>query len=916
MPSSNQNPEDKSRDFIDEKLRQAGWAIQDKNAINFNASLGVAIREYQTDAGFADYVLFVDREPVGIIEAKQGEKGFRLTVAEEQSNKYADSKLKYINNQPLNFIYESTDKLTHFTNRCDPKPRSRRVFSFHRPETLQEWLCKPKSLRDKLQDIPSLDPTGLRDCQIKAITNLEASFKRNFPRALVQMATGSGKTFTAITAIYRLLKFADAKRVLFLVDTKNLGEQAEQEFMNFVPNDDNRKFTELYNIQRLSSSYLAKDAQVCISTIQRLYSILKGESLEEVAEQTNPNELVQPKQPVPVVYNPKVPSEFFDFIVIDECHRSIYNVWQQVLDYFDAFLIGLTATPDARTFGFFNENVVSEYTHAQAVMDGVNVGYEVYTIETEITRRGSRLIAQEYLEKREKLTRAKRWTQLDADITYSSRQLDRDVVNPSQIRQIIRTFRDKLPELFPHRQEVPKTLIFAKDDSHADDIIQMVREEFGEGNDFCKKVTYKSKEDPKSVLAQFRNNFNPRIAVTVDMIATGTDVKPLECLIFMRDVKSRNYYEQMKGRGTRTLGYDELKKVSGSARSAKTHFIIIDAVGVERSAKTDSRPLERQPRVPLKDLMMGIMMGTDDRDAYTSLAGRFARLERQITPEEAEKVQEFTNGTSLGQIAAALLNATDPDNIEDRAKETYQTENPSPEQLKAAEKALTRAVSSYFTGELIDYLENVRKIHEQYIDTHNLDRVTYAGWSEAQQTDSETLINDFKAFIEAHKDEITALRILYNLPYQQRPVTYQMVKELLDILKKDRPILAPLRVWQAYQRIEAVKSQPLNELTALIALIRRVIGLDAVLTPHEKRVDRAFQAWVFQKQAGASIKFNEEQMQWLRAIKEHIISSFALEREDLDYTPFDSMGGLGKLYQLFGDDMEAIIEELNTTLVA
>jgi type I restriction enzyme R subunit len=915
MPSSNQTPENQSRELIDEQLRQAGWSVQDKKEINFNTSLGVAIREYRTDTGFADYVLFVDREPVGIIEAKREEKGLYLTVAEEQSNKYANSKLKYINNRPLNFIYESTGKLTRFTNRRDPKPRSRLVFSFHRPETLQEWQDKPKSLRDKLQDIPPLDPNGLRECQIKAITNLEASFKRNFPRALLQMATGSGKTFTAITAIYRLLKFADAKRVLFLVDTKNLGEQAEQEFMSFVPNDDNRKFTELYNVQRLSSSYLAKDAQVCISTIQRLYSILKGESLDEAAEQTNPNELVQGKQPVPVVYNPKVPLEFFDFIVIDECHRSIYNVWQQVLLYFDAFLIGLTATPDVRTFAFFHENVVSEYSYKQAVMDGVNVDYQVYTIETEITKNGGRIL-REYIEKREKLTREKRWVQPDEDIVYTGKQLDRDVVNPSQIRQIIRTFRDKLPELFPHRQEVPKTLIFAKDDSHADDIIQIVREEFSEGNDFCKKVTYKSPEDPKSVLSQFRNDFNPRITVTVDMIATGTDIKPLECLIFMRDVKSRNYYEQMKGRGTRTLDHDGLKKVSQSALSAKTHFIIIDAVGVEQSAKTDSRPLERKSSVPLKDLMMGIMMGTDDSDAYISLACRFARLERQITPKEAEKIKEITGGATLGDMAKALLNATDPDNIEDRAKETYQTTNPTPEQLKAAEKALTRAAAGYLTGELSHYLENVRKVHEQYIDTQNLDRVTFSGWSEAQRIDNQALINDFTAFIEANKDEITALRILYNLPYQQRPVTYKMVKEVLDILKKDRPNLAPVRVWAAYQQIEAVPSNPTSELTALIALIRRVIGLDEVLTPHEKRIDKAFQTWVFQKQAGASVKFNQEQMQWLRAIKEHIISSFALEREDLDYTPFDSMGGIGKLHQLFGDEMEAIIEELNTALVA
>jgi type I restriction enzyme R subunit len=191
---------------------------------------------------------------------------------------------------------------------------------------------RDKSLRKRLFDLPSLQTEGLRDCQINAITKLETSFKENRPRALIQMATGSGKTFTAITAIYRLLKYAKAKRVLFLVDTKNLGEQAEQEFMSFVPNDDNRKFTELYSVQRLKSSYIATDSQVCISTIQRLYSILKGTELEESAEEENPNERkYQPKEIPPIEYDGKMPIEFFDFIVIDECHRSIYNLWKQVL---------------------------------------------------------------------------------------------------------------------------------------------------------------------------------------------------------------------------------------------------------------------------------------------------------------------------------------------------------------------------------------------------------------------------------------------------------------------------------------------------------------------------------------------------------------------------------------------------------
>jgi type I restriction enzyme, R subunit len=916
---TNQNPEQIARDRIDDLLAQAGWVIQSKNKIDLGASLGVAIQEYQTATGPADYVLFVDRKPVGIVEAKKEEEGYRLTVVEEQSTEYADSKLKYINSDPLPFVYESTGVLTRFTDRRDPRHRSRPVFSFHRPETFQAWLRQDQSLRARFSNIPVLDTGGLRDCQVVAISNLERSFQENRPRALVQMATGSGKTFTAVTAIYRLLKFADAKRVLFLVDTKNLGEQAEQEFMAFQPNDDNRKFTELYNVQLLKSSQVATNSHVCISTIQRLYAILKGEDLDERAEEENPNDLIQPKVPMPVVYSPKIPIEFFDFIVIDECHRSIYNIWKQVLEYFDGFLIGLTATPDKRTFGFFNENVVSEYSHEDAVADGVNVGHDVYTIETEITRNGSRIVATEYVDKRDKLTRRSRWEQLEEDLSYSGRQLDREIVNPSQIRNIIRAFKEKLPEIFPQRAEVPKTLIFAKNDSHADDIIQIVREEFGEGNAFCKKVTYKSVEDPKSVLAQFRNDYYPRVAVTVDMIATGTDVKPLECLIFMRNVQSRNYFEQMKGRGTRTLEHDDLRKVTPSAVSAKTHFVIVDAIGVTKTIKTDCRPLERQRGVPLKDLMMGIMMGARDEDAFTSLAGRLMRLDRQITPVERERVTELTKGVTVAEMARSLLAVYDLDRVVDRARLDNQLANadlPTDGQLEVTGRSLAQEAAAVFTGDLINYLDNVRKLHEQVIDTVNLDRVEFAGWDVQAQEQATALVADFTAYLAANRDEIGALRVFYNQPFQRRVVTFQMVKELLDIIKRDKPQLAPLRVWQAYEQLEQVNSRsPLSELTALVALIRRVVGVDEVLTSYEATVNRNFQDWVFGKQAGA-LKFTEEQMEWLRLIKEHVMSSFCLEQGDLDFAPFDAKGGVGKMYQLFGDEMDGIIQEINEGLAA
>ncbi|HPE56382.1 MAG TPA: type I restriction-modification enzyme R subunit C-terminal domain-containing protein [Bacteroidales bacterium] len=937
MPeTANQNPEQIARDRIDKMLIDAGWLVQSKRKIDLSASQGVAVREYQTDVGPADYVLFVNRKPVGIIEAKREEEGHRLTVVEDQSAEYANAKLKYLNNDPLPFVYESTGKVTRFTDYRDPKARGRNVFSFHQPATLAEWLKKGKSLRTRLHDIPELDHTGLRPAQIVAIEKLDRSFKNNRPKALIQMATGAGKTFTAATFIYRLLKFADAKRILFLVDTKNLGEQAEQEFMTYKPTDDNRKFTELYNVQRLSSSYIAKDSQVCISTIQRLYSILKGDELDESSELDNPNESswlqkqLKTKKAIPVEYSARVPIEQFDFIVVDECHRSIYNLWKQVLDYFDAFLIGLTATPDKRTFGFFNENVVSQYTYEESVTDGVNVPYDVYSIDTEISQKGSIIKAGWYVDRRDKLTRQKRWQQEDEDTEYAKSDLDKKVVNKSQIRNIIREFRKALrTEIFPNRvdenseYEVPKTLIFAKTDSHADDIIKIVREEFDEGNDFCKKVTYKIDEDPKSVLNRFRNSYYPRIAVTVDMIATGTDVKPLEVLLFMRDVKSINYFEQMKGRGTRTIDKDKFMQVTRTANS-KTHFVIVDAVGATKSKKTDSRPLERKPSVPLKDLLGAITMGVEEEDLFLSLANRLIRLEKQITEKEKEKLLEYSGGKNLKQITKTLLNAYDPDEIEKQASRSLsevEMSDVTPAQIevvkKLAQQELIRQAATTFNGELNEYIENVRKEHEQIIDHINIDTITKSEWDSFTTEKAEETINDFTGYLNKHKDEIRALRIFYNQPYNRRNITFKMIREVMDKLKLEKPLLAPEYVWNAFTSIEKVNSrQPKDELTALVSLIRRVCGIDKELKPFDSTINENFQNWIFKQNAGKHNRFSPEQMEWLRMIKDHVVSSYHIEIEDLDYNPFDAQGGRGKMYQLFGKEMSILINELNEVLVA
>ena len=652
-----------------------------------------------------------------------------------------------------------------------------------------------------------------------------------------------------------------------------------------------------------------------------MYSLLKDQELDESKEENNPAEImVQPREQKRVVYNGKIPPEFFDFIIIDECHRLIYNLWLQVLEYFDACLVGLTATPDNRTYGFFKKNVVSEYDHEQAVTDGVNVGNEIYTIDTEVTTQGGQIRAQQQVEKRERLTQRRCWEVLDEDVAYAGRQLDRDIVNPDQIRTVIRSFHGELPQIFPRRKEIPKTLVFAKSDSHADDIIQTVREEFGEGNEFCKKLTYKAEEDPKSVLAQFRNDYYPRIAATVDMVATGTDVKALECLLFMRDVKSRNYFEQMKGRGTRTLEHDDLKKVSPSAISAKTHYVIVDAVGVTRSLKTASQPLITKPSVPLRDLAMGVMMGPHDEDTLSSLAGRLARLNQQLGRPEQERIKEQAGGVELTTIIGNLLAAIDPDRIDEKARELENTlarSEPGTDACGQAREQLAAEAASVFSGGLIELIDSIRRDKEQIIDHESPDSVIDTGWAGDPEENAKTMVQDFQHYLEANRDKIEALTIFYSQPQRRRELTYAMIREVHDRLKSDMPHLAPLRVWQAYVLLDEYKgAQPVSELTALVALIRRVCGIDAKLSPYADTVRRNFRNWIMKHHSGSGEKFNKEQMAWLHMIRDHIASSFHLERDDLDMAPFNSHGGMGQMYKLFGERMDGVIEELNEALAA
>lgn len=920
-------PEALARENIDKMLTACGWTLQDYKKLDLSAGRGIALREVPLKSGRCDYLLLIDRKPVGIVEAKK--VGVTLSQVALQSSFYAERLPDFLlttTHLKLPFLYESTGIETYFRDERDPHPRSRRVFAFHRPETLAKWLEEPDTLRHRLAEMPFKHPyngENVRVCRVEAITGLEQSFAEAQPRALIQMATGAGKTLTACAFTYRLIKHAGARNVLFLVDRANLGRQAMAEFQQFVT-PDGRKFTELYNVQHLTSNKLDGVCRVTICTIQRLYAMLRGEELTEDLDEKSGFEIAAADQRTrDVQYNAAIPIETFDFIIADECHRSIYNLWRQVLEYFDAFLIGLTATPGKQAIGFFNKNLVSEYPHERAVADGVNVGYDVYRIKTQVTEQGGTIEKGLFVDRREKKTRRVRWEQLDDDLPYAAKELDRSVVVKDQIRTVLQAFRDALPQLFPGRELIPKTLIFCKDDSHAEDVVHLCREVFGKGNDFCKKITYQSRHpdtgkpaNGETLIQEFRLSPQLRIAVTVDMIATGTDVKPLECLVFLRDVRSRVYFEQMKGRGTRVLSPTDLQAVSGAEAQAKTHFVIVDTVGVCESDKTDSRPLDRKPTEKLESILLGVAFGKRDDDTLTTLAARLARMEQALDIGEKARITAVTGGKTLSEMANKLLQSVDPDKIAEKAaqKSGVEAHEVSPDAFEQARATLiAEACAPFDKPEVRDTLATVKRESEQTIDVTTIDAVIESGFDAAAKDKAEETVRSFRDYIAEHQSEIDALQILYSRPYKQR-LTEPMLKELEKKLREVHAGWTEDRLWDAFAVTAPGKVKGRSQ-AGRFALVRFALEQQPVLAPFADSVSERFNEWLMDKVKAGTV-FTPEQLAWLNLMRDQIATSLSIEPDDLDLSPFNQRGGLGKAHQIFGEQLTQLLDELNQVLAA
>ncbi|WP_280449290.1 DEAD/DEAH box helicase family protein [Nocardia brasiliensis] len=916
---------------LDRMLAEAGWAVQDNRVatLNLYAKQGVAVREMTVAKGRADYLLYIDQQLVGVIEAKR--EGVDLSAAENQADDYvtnlkSSQKMASWRRDDLPFRYVSDGGRTRFRNTLDPDSRSRHVFSFHRPETLASWILAAEedpqapTLRARMRfRMPKLDVDALRPAQVEAVSGLERSHALGRSRALIQMATGAGKTYTAVTFAYRLAEFAKARKILFLVDRNNLGAQAKGEFDGYRIPGTNRELPEVYNIQRLVTGEEVHDStKVVVSTIQRLWMALTNQplpSLDDEAECTEDN--YQPDRQVEVRYNAAIPPETFDVIIVDECHRSIYGKWRQVIEYFDAHLVGLTATPVAQTFGFFEGNLVSEYTYDQAVADGVNVPFQVYRIRTEVTEQGATIPSGIVVPKVDRRTRRQKYEELEDDFTYRASQVGSSVITKDQIRKVIRTFHDVLyTEIFPERQSipeskrmVPKTLIFAQNDQHADDIVEIVRTEFGRGNNFCKKITHKAVR-AHDLINEFRTSPDLRIAVTVDMIATGTDVKALECLLFLRDVRSWAYFEQMKGRGSRTLKRAELQQVSPDVET-KTRFMIVDAIGVTEHKQLDVSPLDKDTtqQQSMEKLLRKVGNGTVSPDEVSTLAARLAKLNQQITDEDRTELEKLA-GQPLTAITRKMVDAVSVD-AQEAAK------------LTGGEKAVwtlarTSVAPLASNPELRARILEIRRAADIVYDEVTMDTVLHAGAVTLTKDVAELRVKSFRDYMNQHADEILAFHLAYKDPGTRPRDVFTQLKELVRRLERPPQQWTPDALWQAYEAVEIARPGDgiRRGATDLISIIRYELGEDSNLRPFDELVQDRFASWLArQEQAGA--RFSPNQRWWLEQIAASIARNARFDEASLDATPFTQRGGTGGYLRDFGEDAAVqYLHELNRELTA
>lgn len=860
-------PEEKARIKIDQMFEDAGWKVVDRDFYSPTLT-AVAIREGLLEGNKeADYFLFINGIAVGILEAKRKEVDVASNNVSEQAAIYVRGVPNYYKaySRPLPIIYQSNGEKTFFR---DFRNKDGDLIELNRIYTPKE-IVKMLGIKDFYAGLPTLKTKGLRDCQYEAITELENSFRVGQNKALIVLATGAGKTYTACLAAYRLLAYTPMKRILFLVDRNNLGKQAEGEFGMFRLTENGDPFNTIFTVNRIKSAKIPSDSNVVISTIQRLFSLLTG---QEIVDNDDDENTITGE--VQLTENMVLPPDFFDLIIIDECHRSIYGNWKKVLEYFNtAKLIGLTATPVPETKAFFNNNIVVNYTLEQSIIDGVNVDARIYRIKTEATENGGAILKGDKVKRETRYTGKIEMVRNEETKNYTKEELNRSIINPAQIKLVLKTYRDAVytemftdPKREPNMDYLPKTLIFALNEVHANNIVHITKEVFGRADDkFVQKITYSS-GDSNELIRQFRNDKEFRIAVTCTLVATGTDVKPLEVLIFMRDVASEPLYIQMKGRGVRTIGDEQLRNVTPNAFS-KDFFFLVDAVGITESPKTTASPSDSEPvqTITLKRLLELLTHGNVNDDYLRLIAARLARINHKCTDKQREEFRKLAY-IGMQEISAVIFDALEKNELPPYV---------SIDEPNLERKALVAPLTHH--PEARQYL---LILAAGFIETlmPGEDNLISKGFSEEEAKD---VTSSFEKYCDEHKDEIEALRIIYN--NDGEPLTYTMLRDLENKLKLANNKFNTSRLWNCYTIVnpQSVKKHSTKEekeaLTNIIQLVRFANHQIETLESLYPSAQQRFNLWYGQVQRTVT----ESQITIIRQIVDYIASNGACTIKDI-----------------------------------
>ncbi len=863
-------PEEKARIKIDQWLTDAGWKVINRDEFESNSS-AVAVREGLLQGNKeADYFLFINGKAIGILEAKREEIDAASDMVCEQVETYAKSVpscyTAYM--KPIPFLYTSNGKDFYFRDFRDPDSAYEPIAVMHKPKKLVEML----GIEDPFAGLPTLNPKGLRDCQFEAITELEKSFRTGQNRALMVLATGAGKTYTACLASYRMLAYTPMRRVLFLVDRNNLGKQAETEFGTFRLTENGDAFNTIYTVNRLRSAKVPNDSNVVISTIQRLFSLLKGEEITDTDDDDEDDATGE----VTLPENPNLPHDFFDLIIIDECHRSIYGNWRKVLEYFDtARLVGLTATPIPETMAFFNNNRVVNYTLEQSIIDGVNVDHRVYRIKTKATEEGGAIREGDELRKVTRYTGKVETIQNKETKNYTKTELNRSIINPAQIKLILQTYKDAVytqmfndPQREPNFDYLPKTLIFALNEAHATNIVKIAKEVFERTDDrFVQKITY-SAGDSNELIRQFRNDKDFRIAVTCTLVATGTDVKPLEVVIFMRDVESAPLYTQMKGRGVRTIGDEQLRNVTPNAFS-KDCFFLVDAVGVTEHEHTIPSATEEGPdeTITLEKLLERIAHGFLPDNYLKRLAATLSRIYNKSDKQQREEFIRLAHD-DMKDIASRIYDALEKQIL----PEFSSTDEPNNER-----KGLVSPLANH-----ADARKYILILNKGFVETlmPGEDTLIEQGFS-VEEAKSTT--DAFEEFCKEHSDDIEALRIIYN--NNGEPITFSMLKDLENKMKMANNRFAPKQLWNSYAIVapdsvrRASRKEEADALTNIIQLARFAYHQIERLESVECSTGQYFNLWVGHYQRNFNL--TDKQREVMSEIVKYIAYNGACTAKDI-----------------------------------